>query len=104
MKVERCLICEKVRFCEQDHVIPKVCGGTEKWPLCESCHSMSDRMPIKKWDPDEALASMRDFWTKCGPEGRMWMMKMLKTAAHAHEVAERLAERLAEINAARRNR
>jgi len=83
MKIERCAVCDKVRPCEKDHVTPKSCGGIELWPLCTSCHTMVDRIPAHKWDPAEALDGIREFWTKCGPAGRLWMLKMFKVVALA---------------------
>jgi hypothetical protein len=83
MKVEQCAVCDKVRLCEKHHVIPESCGGVEMWPLCESCHTMVERVPVDKWDRAEALAGIRDVWTRCGSEGRLWLLKMFKVVVHA---------------------
>lgn len=79
----RCTVCEEVRLCERHHTIPKCIGGEDTIPLCVDCHNTADRTNISNWDQEKAYAGFREAFEKCGPAGRLFLLKTLKVAALA---------------------
>lgn len=75
-----CAVCSKIRLCELHHTIP---GGVECLALCTPCHDMIDRIPLDQWDPHEAWRGITEICEKCGPEGRLAILKLAAVAGQA---------------------
>lgn len=83
---ETCMVCEKLRPCEQHHLIPQRVGGpaTPTAPLCRSCHDAVDRMRLRDWDPAEAMAGMLAIWDRLDVPGRLLFLKLFGVTCEIH--------------------
>jgi hypothetical protein len=76
-------VCGEIRPCERHHTIPVSLGGDVTIPLCVPCHDKVDRINMANWDQTDMTAGFQELFVKCGPAGRLYLLKALKIVAHA---------------------
>ena len=84
LKMNTCAICERSALCEQDHFpIADRHGGKSLWPLCRTCHDLTDRVPLDRWDAMMAWGSLNSLFQRASENERLILVKLAKIAFDA---------------------
>ena len=76
--------------------MPRSLGGDFVMPICRDCHDMKDRIPLRKWDPVSAYASLEGLWNKANAQERLVLAKIFHVVSQSL-ATEQFLERTQEV-------
>lgn len=84
LKINTCAICNVEAPCEDDHFpIADRHNGHQMWPLCRTCHDLTDRIPWDRQTASMTWANLFSLFEKADRGERVILAKLFKIAADA---------------------